>query len=70
MDYLTGRSGRVLRGTANRLWMGLREVHFQDYLKEGVGKSPPDSPDRELSPVPAGDGGVIHGQIWADRIIV
>ncbi|XP_040210778.1 oxidation resistance protein 1 isoform X1 [Rana temporaria] len=56
MDYLTGRSGRVLRGNANRLWMGLREVHFQDYLKEGVGKSPPDSPDRELSPVPADTG--------------
>ncbi|XP_073488245.1 oxidation resistance protein 1 isoform X2 [Aquarana catesbeiana] len=56
MDYLTGRSGRVLRGTANRLWMGLREVHFQDYLKEGVGQSPPDSPDRELSPVPADTG--------------
>ncbi|XP_073446278.1 oxidation resistance protein 1 isoform X3 [Dendrobates tinctorius] len=50
MDYLTGitgRSGRVLKGTANRLWLGMREVHFQDYLKEGVGhgESPPSSPE-------------------------
>ncbi|XP_072269340.1 oxidation resistance protein 1 [Pyxicephalus adspersus] len=59
MDYLTGitgRSGRVLRGTANRLWLGLREVHFQDYLKDGVGLSPPDSPDRDLSPKPPDTG--------------
>lgn len=59
MDYLTGitgRSGRVLRGNANRLWLGLREVHFQDYLKEGVGRgdTPPSSP--ELSP-PVSDTG-------------
>lgn len=57
MDYLTGitgRSGRVLRGNANRLWLGLREVHFQDYLKEGVGRgdTPPSSP--ELSPPVSG----------------
>ncbi|KAM3928355.1 oxidation resistance protein 1 isoform 2-T2 [Leptodactylus fuscus] len=59
MDYLTGitgRSGRVLRGTANRLWLGLREVHFQDYLKEGIGRgdTPPSSP--ELSPTPSDTG--------------
>ncbi|XP_072007437.1 oxidation resistance protein 1 isoform X5 [Engystomops pustulosus] len=59
MDYLTGitgRSSRVLRGTANRLWLGLREVHFQDYLKEGVGRgdTPPSSP--ELSPSPTDTG--------------
>eukprot|EP00079_Xenopus_tropicalis_P026009 XP_012819677.1 PREDICTED: oxidation resistance protein 1 isoform X2 [Xenopus tropicalis] len=37
MDYLTdftGRSGRVLRGTVNRLWYGHREVRFQDCLKD------------------------------------
>ncbi|XP_069813304.1 oxidation resistance protein 1 isoform X3 [Dendropsophus ebraccatus] len=61
MDYLTGftgRSGRVLRGTANRLWLGLREVHFHDYLKEGVGReeTPPSSPDPELSPTPTDTG--------------
>ncbi|XP_075681946.1 oxidation resistance protein 1 isoform X3 [Rhinoderma darwinii] len=61
MDYLTGvsgKSGRVLRGTANRLWLGLREVHFQDYLKEGIGRgdTPPSSPDQELSP-PLSDTG-------------
>ncbi|XP_053571253.1 oxidation resistance protein 1 isoform X1 [Bombina bombina] len=59
MDYVTsftGRSGRVLKGTANRLWLGLREVHFQDYLKEGVmHDSPPDSPD-ELHPLPSDTG--------------
>ncbi|XP_066434964.1 oxidation resistance protein 1 [Eleutherodactylus coqui] len=57
MDYLTGipgKSGRVLKGTANRLWMGMREVHFQDYLKEGIGRgdTPPSSPD--LSPTDTG----------------
>ncbi|KAM9307598.1 oxidation resistance protein 1 isoform 2-T2 [Gastrophryne carolinensis] len=59
MDYLTGitgRSGRVLRGTANRLWLGLREVHFQDYLKDELAQSPPHSPDREPSPLPADTG--------------
>ncbi|XP_040289401.1 oxidation resistance protein 1 isoform X2 [Bufo bufo] len=61
MDYLTGitgRSGRVLRGTANRLWLGVREVHFQDYLRDGVGRgdTPPSSPDSELSP-PLSDTG-------------
>ncbi|KAM5156869.1 oxidation resistance protein 1 isoform 2-T2 [Mantella aurantiaca] len=57
MDYLTGKGGRVVRGATNRLWLGLREVHFQDYLKEGAGQSPLHSPDREqLSPVPADTG--------------
>nr|XP_033788958.1 oxidation resistance protein 1 isoform X2 [Geotrypetes seraphini] len=39
MEYLTtftGKSGRVLRGTANRLWGGFREVHFQDLLQESA----------------------------------
>ncbi|KAM4687629.1 oxidation resistance protein 1 isoform 2-T2 [Discoglossus pictus] len=60
MDYLTtftGKSGRVLRGTANRLWLGLREVHFQDYLREGVDLySPPDSPEDELHRLPSDTG--------------
>ncbi|MEE6463328.1 hypothetical protein FKM82_005866 [Ascaphus truei] len=51
MEYLTnvtGKGGRVLRGTANRLWVGLREVHFQDYLRE--------TPlDGELHPLPSSD---------------
>ncbi|KAB0371572.1 hypothetical protein FD755_016510 [Muntiacus reevesi] len=42
MDYLTtftGKSGRLLRGTANRLWgFGgggeARQVRFEDYLRE------------------------------------
>ncbi|XP_075438601.1 oxidation resistance protein 1 isoform X6 [Ascaphus truei] len=53
MEYLTnvtGKGGRVLRGTANRLWVGLREVHFQDYLRE--------TPlDGELHPLPSSDTG-------------
>uniref|UniRef100_A0A8C3WCW6 Oxidation resistance protein 1 n=1 Tax=Catagonus wagneri TaxID=51154 RepID=A0A8C3WCW6_9CETA len=54
MDYLTtftGKSGRLLRGTANRLWgFGgggeARQVRFEDYLREpaqgdpGCGSSP------------------------------
>ncbi|OCT74952.1 hypothetical protein XELAEV_18033940mg [Xenopus laevis] len=45
MDYLTDRSGRVLRGTVNRLWYGHREVRFQDCLKdvqrENMARPPP-----------------------------
>ncbi|XP_060099315.1 oxidation resistance protein 1 isoform X4 [Heteronotia binoei] len=50
MDYLTtftGKSGRLLRGTASRLW-GIvpgtgspRQVHFQDSLHEGEPKATP-----------------------------
>ncbi|XP_021544423.1 oxidation resistance protein 1 isoform X3 [Neomonachus schauinslandi] len=63
MDYLTtftGKSGRLLRGTANRLWgFGgggeARQVRFEDYLREpaqgdpGCG-SPPHRPPTPSSP--------------------
>ncbi|XP_045752018.1 oxidation resistance protein 1 isoform X7 [Mirounga angustirostris] len=63
MDYLTtftGKSGRLLRGTANRLWgFGgggeARQVRFEDYLREpaqgdpGCG-SPPHRPPAPSSP--------------------
>ncbi|KAJ1193533.1 hypothetical protein NDU88_002830 [Pleurodeles waltl] len=42
MEQLSTFTGRVLRGTTNRLWLGLREVHFQDYLREA--SSGPESP--------------------------
>ncbi|KAG8441712.1 hypothetical protein GDO86_010774 [Hymenochirus boettgeri] len=52
MDYLTGfteRSGRVVRGTVNRLWEGHRAVLFQDYLKDRMSETPdrpqPHTPD-------------------------
>ncbi|KAM9198340.1 oxidation resistance protein 1 isoform 3-T3 [Dugong dugon] len=63
MEYLTtftGKSGRLLRGTANRLW-GIggggeaRQVRFEDYLREpaqgdlGCG-SPPHRPPAPSSP--------------------
>ncbi|XP_077207787.1 oxidation resistance protein 1 isoform X8 [Paroedura picta] len=50
MEYLTtftGKSGRLLRGTASRLWgsvpgaAGPRQVHFQDSLHEGEPKATP-----------------------------
>ncbi|KAJ6663082.1 hypothetical protein lerEdw1_010675 [Lerista edwardsae] len=51
MEYLTtftGKSGRLLRGTANRLWGAmpgtagaLRQIHFQDLLHEGEPKLAP-----------------------------
>nr|KAF6326567.1 oxidation resistance 1 [Pipistrellus kuhlii] len=52
MDYLTtftGKGGRLLRGTAHRLW-GLagggeaRQVCFEDYLREPGGGAPPHRP--------------------------
>lgn len=63
MDYLTtftGKSGRLLRGTANRLWgFGAggeaRQVCFEDYLREpaqgdpGCG-SPPQRPPASSNP--------------------
>ncbi|XP_062044099.1 oxidation resistance protein 1 isoform X2 [Lepus europaeus] len=63
MDYLTtftGKSGRLLRGTANRLW-GLggggeaRQVRFEDYLREPAQgdpgcRSPPHRPPAPSSP--------------------
>ncbi|XP_078254013.1 oxidation resistance protein 1a isoform X2 [Rhinoraja longicauda] len=39
MDYFSsfsGRGARLLRGTSNRLWASLREVHFLDSVKETV----------------------------------
>uniref|UniRef100_A0A8C5MGW3 Oxidation resistance protein 1 n=1 Tax=Leptobrachium leishanense TaxID=445787 RepID=A0A8C5MGW3_9ANUR len=56
MEYLPTKSGRVLRGTANRLWLGLREVHFYDTLKEGAGRErSPGSPE-EKHPLPSDTG--------------
>lgn len=68
MDYLTtftGKSGRLLRGTANRLWgFGgggeARQVRFEDYLREpdqgdpGCG-SPPHRPPAPCSPEGPGE---------------
>lgn len=68
MDYLTtftGKSGRLLRGTANRLWgFGgggeARQVRFEDYLREpaqgdpGCG-SPPHRPPAPSSPEGPGE---------------
>lgn len=68
MDYLTtftGKSGRLLRGTANRLWgFGgggeARQVRFEDYLREpaqgdpGCG-SPPHRPPARSSPEGPGE---------------
>lgn len=51
MEHLTtftGKSGRLLRGTASRLWGvmpgtagALRQIHFQDLLHEGEPKLAP-----------------------------
>lgn len=68
MDYLTtftGKSGRLLRGTANRLWgFGgggeARQVCFQDYLRDpaqgdpGCG-SPPHRPPAPSNPEGPGE---------------
>ncbi|KAL0598786.1 Oxidation resistance protein 1, partial [Plecturocebus cupreus] len=68
MDYLTtftGKSGRLLRGTANRLWGfagggEARQVRFEDYLREpaqgdpGCG-SPPHRPPAPSSPEGPGE---------------
>lgn len=61
MDYLTtftGKSGRLLRGTANRLW-GLggggeaRQVRFEDYLREPAPGDPGCGPAELRPPSPA-----------------
>ncbi|XP_006002202.1 oxidation resistance protein 1a isoform X2 [Latimeria chalumnae] len=47
MDYLTtftGKSGRLLRGTANRVWVGFREVQFQDFFGESAAQGQPAAP--------------------------
>uniref|UniRef100_A0A2I2ZTA9 Oxidation resistance 1 n=1 Tax=Gorilla gorilla gorilla TaxID=9595 RepID=A0A2I2ZTA9_GORGO len=68
MDYLTTfteKSGRLLRGTANRLWAfggggEARQVRFEDYLREpaqgdlGCG-SPPHRPPAPSSPEGPGE---------------
>lgn len=68
MDYLTtftGKSGRLLRGTASRLWGfagggEVRQVCFQDYLREpaqgdpGCG-SPPHRPPAPSNPEGPGE---------------
>ncbi|XP_034372070.1 oxidation resistance protein 1 isoform X4 [Arvicanthis niloticus] len=60
MDYLTtftGKSGRLLRGTANRLW-GLggggeaRQVRFEDYLREPAPGDPGCGPAELRPPSP------------------
>lgn len=65
MDYLTtftGKSGRLLRGTANRLW-GLggggeaRQVCFQDYLREPVQGDPGGRPPPRPPPAPSNPEG-------------
>lgn len=76
MDYLatlTGKSGRLLRGTASRLW-GLggagesRQVHFEDSLREPAQGEPgcgspaprlpqPSSPEGPGEPYPRGPDG-------------
>ncbi|XP_060040651.1 oxidation resistance protein 1 [Erinaceus europaeus] len=70
MDYLTtftGKSGRLLRGTANRLW-GLggggeaRQVRFLDYLREpGQGDPGCGAPSRQF-PMPSSPEGPDTGQ--------
>lgn len=65
MDYLTtftGKSGRLLRGTASRLW-GLggggeaRQVRFEDYLREPAPGDPGCGPAEPRPPSPAGPEG-------------
>uniref|UniRef100_A0A8C5QMG7 AH domain-containing protein n=1 Tax=Leptobrachium leishanense TaxID=445787 RepID=A0A8C5QMG7_9ANUR len=46
-------SSRVLRGTVNCLWLGLREVHFYDTLKEWAGRErSPGCPEHSSSTCP------------------
>lgn len=65
MDYLTtftGKSGRLLRGTASRLW-GLggggeaRQVRFEDYLREPAPGDPGCGPAELRPPSPASPEG-------------
>ncbi|XP_031214940.1 oxidation resistance protein 1 isoform X4 [Mastomys coucha] len=70
MDYLTtftGKSGRLLRGTASRLW-GLggggeaRQVRFEDYLREPAPGDPGCGPAELRPPSPASPEGPDTGQ--------
>lgn len=68
MDYLTtftGKSGRLLRGTASRLW-GLgggggggeaRQVRFEDYLREPAPGDPGGGPAEHRPPSPVSPEG-------------
>lgn len=65
MDYLTtftGKSGRLLRGTANRLWgFGgggeARQVCFEDYLREPAQGDPGCESPRHRHPAPSNPEG-------------
>uniref|UniRef100_A0A8C6RNQ1 Oxidation resistance protein 1 n=1 Tax=Nannospalax galili TaxID=1026970 RepID=A0A8C6RNQ1_NANGA len=70
MDYLTtftGKSGRLLRGTASRLW-GLggageaRQVHFEDYLREPAPGDSGCGPQSQRPPAPSSPEGPDTGQ--------
>ncbi|XP_076411922.1 oxidation resistance protein 1 isoform X7 [Peromyscus maniculatus bairdii] len=73
MDYLTtftGKSGRLLRGTASRLW-GLggggggseaRQVRFEDLLREPAPGDPGCGPAEQRPPSPASPEGPDTGQ--------
>ncbi|XP_013209367.1 oxidation resistance protein 1 isoform X2 [Microtus ochrogaster] len=71
MDYLTtftGKSGRLLRGTASRLW-GLgggggeaRQVRFEDYLREPAPGDPGCGPAEHRPPSPVSPEGPDTGQ--------
>ncbi|XP_052016369.1 oxidation resistance protein 1 isoform X4 [Apodemus sylvaticus] len=71
MDYLTtftGKSGRLLRGTASRLWaLGggggeARQVRFEDYLREPAPGDPGCGPAELRPPSPASPEGPDTGQ--------
>ncbi|KAG8524082.1 Oxidation resistance protein 1 [Galemys pyrenaicus] len=70
MDYLTtftGKSGRLLRGTASRLWgFGgggeARQVHFEDYLREPALGDPGCGSPPHRFPTPSSPEGPDTGQ--------
>ncbi|XP_042528849.1 oxidation resistance protein 1 isoform X2 [Dipodomys spectabilis] len=70
MDYLTtftGKSGRLLRGTANRLWgFGgggeARQVRFEDYLREPAPGDPGCGSPAHRPPAPSSPEGPDTGQ--------
>ncbi|XP_069847354.1 oxidation resistance protein 1 isoform X4 [Dipodomys merriami] len=70
MDYLTtftGKSGRLLRGTANRLWgFGgggeARQVRFEDYLREPAPGDPGCGSPAHRPPEPSSPEGPDTGQ--------
>ncbi|XP_072590154.1 oxidation resistance protein 1 isoform X6 [Vulpes vulpes] len=70
MDYLTtftGKSGRLLRGTANRLWgFGgggeARQVRFEDYLREPAQGDPGCGSPPRWPPAPSSPEGPDTGQ--------